>query len=65
MQLWRYKDPILGDCTMPVFNNPTQGKELIPTEAVFDVDVENGKVSVRSGGKSYDLGRTVTYLVVE
>lgn len=63
IQLWRYKDPVLGDCKIPPFNNPTQDKVLIPSEAVFEVDVEKNIVRVVNGKDKYDVGRTVTYIV--
>lgn len=63
VELWRYEDPVLGDCKIPTFNNPTHGKVLIPSDAIFIVDLEQKKVSVSAGGKAFDIGKTIAYLV--
>lgn len=64
IQLWRYKDPVLGDLKIPVFNNPTQDKVLIPSDWVFEVDVDKKIVSVTNGKEKYNIGNTITYIVV-
>lgn len=63
VQLWRYKDPVLGDVKLPVFNNPTQDKVLIPSDWIFQVDVEKNVVNVTDGKEKYSVGKTITYIV--
>lgn len=63
IQLWRYKDPVLGDCKIPAFNNPTQDKVLISTDSIFEVDVEKNIVKVTDGKEKHDIGRTIAYIV--
>lgn len=63
VQLWRYKDPVLGDLKIPAFNNPTQDKVLIPSDWTFDVDVNKNIVNVVNGKEKYLIGKTITYIV--
>lgn len=53
----------MGDRKIPVFNEPLKDKTLIPIDATFDVDVENGIVRVIEGPQKIDLGKTVLYMV--
>ncbi|XP_066998764.2 leucine--tRNA ligase, cytoplasmic [Anabrus simplex] len=63
IQLWRYEDPVLGPRQMPVYNQPTAGKQPIKLEDVFHVDVENSNVEVVANGTKYPLGSSVVYIV--
>lgn len=61
--MWRYEDPHFGDLKIPVFNEPTTGKVLIPGDAEFKVDLERNKVSIVTGKDACFMGHVVTYLV--
>lgn len=63
VQLWRYKDPVLGDLKIPVFNNHTHDKVLIPSDWIFKVDVDKKIVSVSNGKENYLIGNAITYIV--
>lgn len=64
IQLWRYEDPILGDCKIPVFNEPTKDKVLINPDSIFKVDVEKSIVNIVNGNEVCNIGQNITYLVV-
>ncbi|CAH1173802.1 unnamed protein product [Phaedon cochleariae] len=63
IQLWRFEDPLLGPRKIPVFNEPTKNKVVIPPDSIFRVDVEQAKVKLSTGNQLVDIGREVTYLV--
>lgn len=63
IKLWRLEDPNFGDLKMPLFNEPTNGKILIPTDSVFKVDIDKQKVSISSAGHCHYVGQIITYLV--
>lgn len=63
VQLWRYEDPHFGDLKIPVFNEPTAGKVLIPADAKFKVDLEGNKVSIVTENDSNFVGHVITYLI--
>lgn len=48
---------------MPAFNNPTQDKVLIPTDGIFEVDIDKNVVRVTSEKEKHVVGRTITYIV--
>lgn len=48
---------------MPVFNNPTHDKVLIPSDWTFQVDVEKNIVNVSNGKEMYLIGNAITYIV--
>ncbi|XP_048523104.1 leucine--tRNA ligase, cytoplasmic [Dendroctonus ponderosae] len=60
--LYRFEDPLLGLVTMPAFGEPLKGKQQIPPNAEFLVDLENSQVSVAYDKKVIDIGQQVTYL---
>ncbi|KAF5284997.1 hypothetical protein FQR65_LT02309 [Abscondita terminalis] len=62
IQLWRYKDPVMGDRKMVPFNNPFADKIMIPIDSSFKLN-GNGQVSVVSKDGVYELGRSVIYVV--
>ncbi|KAJ8952430.1 hypothetical protein NQ318_014522 [Aromia moschata] len=64
LQLWRFVDPVLGDCKLPYFNDPTKDKVLMPPDSIFKVDLDKKKVQIVSGSGTVDIGSQVTYLVV-
>ncbi|KAJ8976697.1 hypothetical protein NQ317_005914 [Molorchus minor] len=64
VELWRYEDPILGDCKLPHFNEPTKDKIKIPVSSTFKIDVDKKKVFIVSNGITVEIGTQVTYLVV-
>ncbi|XP_063905873.1 leucine--tRNA ligase, cytoplasmic [Zophobas morio] len=63
VQLWRFEDPVLGDRKLPAFQQPTKDKVLIEPDSIFKVDVQDKKVSIVSGSKVFDIGRSVSYLL--
>ncbi|XP_060530694.1 leucine--tRNA ligase, cytoplasmic [Cylas formicarius] len=66
VQLWRFEDPVLGEVTMPLFNEPTKGKVLLAKDSTFKVDSDQLKVYVASkGNKSFEIGKQLTYLLLQ
>lgn len=63
VELWRYEDPALGVRTIPNLNSPLAGKELIPSGAVFNANVDTGVVEVSINGKCYPIGSQIVYIV--
>ncbi|RZC35227.1 leucine--tRNA ligase, cytoplasmic, partial [Asbolus verrucosus] len=63
VQLWRFEDPILGDRKIPIFQEPTKDKVLIDSDSIFKICLEKKKVTVVSGSKVSEIGRSLIYLV--
>ncbi|KAJ8911845.1 hypothetical protein NQ315_003323 [Exocentrus adspersus] len=64
VQLWRYKDPILGPCKLPNLHELSQDKVLIPANCIFDVNVQQRTVKINTGTEIIDVGTQITYIVV-
>lgn len=63
MKLMRYEDPVLGPRRVPVMGQEQQGKLLISSQSVFNVSVEEKKVTLADNGLTVDVGDTLVYLV--
>ena len=53
----------MGPRTIPNLNSPLAGKELIPSDSVFNANVNTGDIKISINGKSYPLGSQVLYVV--
>lgn len=46
-----------------MFNSTTQDKILIPSDWIFEVDVDKKIVNVTNEKEKYNVGNTITYIV--
>uniref|UniRef100_A0A8C5HJF4 Leucine--tRNA ligase, cytoplasmic n=1 Tax=Gouania willdenowi TaxID=441366 RepID=A0A8C5HJF4_GOUWI len=63
VKLMRYEDPILGPRRVPVLGREEQGKLSISNKDVFNVNLEQKKVTVADSGPAVNIGDTLVYLV--
>uniref|UniRef100_A0A3Q3GQR8 leucine--tRNA ligase n=1 Tax=Labrus bergylta TaxID=56723 RepID=A0A3Q3GQR8_9LABR len=63
VKLMRYEDPVLGPRRVPVLGHEERGKLQISTKSVFNVNLEEKKVTLADNGLSVDIGDTLVYLV--
>ncbi|KAH0558055.1 leucine--tRNA ligase, cytoplasmic [Cotesia glomerata] len=63
--LYRYEDPVLGPRTIPNLANIFNGKVQIPSDAVFNVNLETKtiKVNSKSSKESHSLGDEILYFI--
>lgn len=59
----RYEDPLLGPRRVPVLGQEERGKLPISNKSVFNVDVEEKKVTLADNGLTVDIGDTLVYLI--
>lgn len=63
VKLMRYEDPVLGPRRVPVLGQEEQGKLPISNKSVFNVNLEERKVTLADNGLSVDIGDTLVYLI--
>ncbi|KAM8835839.1 leucine--tRNA ligase, cytoplasmic [Synchiropus picturatus] len=63
VKLMRYEDPLLGPRRVPVLGQEEKGKLPISTECVFNVNLQDKKVTLADNGLSVDIGDTLVYLL--
>uniref|UniRef100_A0AAX7SFZ4 Leucine--tRNA ligase, cytoplasmic n=1 Tax=Astatotilapia calliptera TaxID=8154 RepID=A0AAX7SFZ4_ASTCA len=63
VKLMRYEDPLLGPRRLPVLGQEEQGKLLISNKSVFNINLEEKKVTLADNGLTVDIGDTLVYLV--
>ncbi|XP_034540125.1 leucine--tRNA ligase, cytoplasmic [Notolabrus celidotus] len=63
VKLMRYEDPVLGPRRVPVLGREEQGKLPISTKSVFNVNLEEKRVTLADNGLTVDIGDTLLYLV--
>ncbi|XP_075235373.1 leucyl-tRNA synthetase [Lycorma delicatula] len=63
VELWRWKDPVLGPRKFPGFNAPTQGRILLEKNEKFIVDLNSNLVSVENNGGTIQLGESIAYII--
>ncbi|CAD6237682.1 GSCOCG00008299001-RA-CDS [Cotesia congregata] len=63
--LYRYEDPVLGPRTISHLENILNGKVLIPSDAVFNVNLETKtiKINSKSSKESHSLGDEILYFI--
>ncbi|XP_057340266.1 leucine--tRNA ligase, cytoplasmic [Microplitis mediator] len=61
--LYRYEDPVLGPRTVPTVDNILNGKVLIPSDGVFNVNLETKVIKVKAGKDSHPIGDEILYLI--
>ncbi|KAG8008559.1 Leucine--tRNA ligase, partial [Nibea albiflora] len=63
VKLMRYEDPMLGPRRVPVLGQEEQGKLPISNKSVFNVSLEEKRVTLADNGLTMDIGDTLVYLV--
>ncbi|XP_059208404.1 leucine--tRNA ligase, cytoplasmic [Centropristis striata] len=63
VKLMRYEDPLLGPRRVPVLGQEEQGKLPVSNKSVFNVNLEEKRVTLADNGLTADIGDTLVYLV--
>ncbi|XP_032388845.1 leucine--tRNA ligase, cytoplasmic [Etheostoma spectabile] len=63
VKLMRYEDPVLGPRRVPVLGHEEQGKLPISNKSVFNINLEEKRVTVADNGLTVDIGDSLVYLV--
>lgn len=63
VKLMRYEDPVLGPRRVPILGQEEQGKLPISEKSVFNVNLEQKKITLADNGLTVDVGDTLVYLV--
>ncbi|XP_069574339.1 leucine--tRNA ligase, cytoplasmic-like [Brachyistius frenatus] len=63
VKLMRYEDPVLGPRQVPVLGQEEQGKLPISNKSVFNVNLEEKRVTLVDNGVTVEIGDTLVYLV--
>uniref|UniRef100_A0A667Y9G6 Leucine--tRNA ligase, cytoplasmic n=1 Tax=Myripristis murdjan TaxID=586833 RepID=A0A667Y9G6_9TELE len=63
VKLMRYEDPVLGPRRVPVLGREEQGKLPISNKSVFNINLEEKRVTLADNGLTVDIGDTLVYLV--
>ncbi|XP_037070028.1 leucine--tRNA ligase, cytoplasmic-like isoform X2 [Pollicipes pollicipes] len=61
--LMRYTDPELGPRRVPVFGEPTAGREPLPNDVTFHIDTAQGRVTCSRQGRPLPIGDQLVYIV--
>lgn len=59
----RYEDPVLGPRRVPILGQEEQGKLPISSKSVFNINLNEKKVTLADNGVSVDIGDTLVYLI--
>lgn len=60
--LYRYNDPDLGPRIRPAAGNILKGKTEIPSDSMFDVNIETKNLEVNIAGNRYPVGEYLMYI---
>ncbi|XP_068457332.1 leucine--tRNA ligase, cytoplasmic-like [Clinocottus analis] len=63
VKLMRYEDPVLGPRRVPVLGLEEQGKLPISNKSVFNINLEEKRVTLADNGLTVDIGNSLVYLV--
>uniref|UniRef100_A0A8D0ALT7 Leucine--tRNA ligase, cytoplasmic n=1 Tax=Sander lucioperca TaxID=283035 RepID=A0A8D0ALT7_SANLU len=63
VKLMRYEDPVLGPRRVPVLGHEEQGKLPISNKSVFNINLEEKRVTVADNGLTVDIGDSLVYLI--
>ncbi|MEQ2306039.1 Leucine--tRNA ligase, cytoplasmic [Ameca splendens] len=63
VKLMRYEDPLLGPRRVPVLGQEEYGKLPISSKSVFNINLEEKKVTLADNGFTVDIGDTLVYLI--
>ncbi|XP_071394435.1 leucine--tRNA ligase, cytoplasmic, partial [Centroberyx affinis] len=63
VKLMRYEDPVLGPRRVPVLGREEQDKLPISNKSVFNIHLEEKRVTLADNGLTVDIGDTLVYLV--
>ncbi|KAM4546117.1 leucine--tRNA ligase, cytoplasmic [Odontesthes bonariensis] len=63
VKLMRYEDPILGPRRVPVLGQEEKGKLPISSKSVFNINLEEKRVTLADNGLTVDIGDTLVYLI--
>ncbi|XP_054481364.1 leucine--tRNA ligase, cytoplasmic [Anoplopoma fimbria] len=63
VKLMRYEDPLLGPRRVPVLGQEERGKLPISNKSVFNINLEEKRVTLADNGLTVDIGNALVYLV--
>uniref|UniRef100_A0A3Q2T4B4 Leucine--tRNA ligase, cytoplasmic n=1 Tax=Fundulus heteroclitus TaxID=8078 RepID=A0A3Q2T4B4_FUNHE len=63
VKLMRYEDPMLGPRRVPVLGQEEKGKLPISSKSVFNINLDEKKVTLADNGLTVDVGDTLVYLI--
>ncbi|XP_050441148.1 leucine--tRNA ligase, cytoplasmic [Adelges cooleyi] len=64
IQLWRYKDPVMGPRLIPNYLQPTEHSDVLTLETKINIDVKNKVIEYNTDDKQkYLLGNAIIYMV--
>ncbi|XP_032431921.1 leucine--tRNA ligase, cytoplasmic [Xiphophorus hellerii] len=63
VKLMRYEDPVLGPRRVPILGQEEQGKLPISSKSVFNINLNEKKVTLADNGLTVDIGDTLVYLI--
>ncbi|PWA23182.1 hypothetical protein CCH79_00002430, partial [Gambusia affinis] len=59
VKLMRYEDPVLGPRRVPILGQEEQGKLPISSKSVFNINLDEKKVTLADNGLTVDIGDTL------
>ncbi|TNN27439.1 Leucine--tRNA ligase, cytoplasmic [Liparis tanakae] len=62
VKLMRYEDPVWGPRRVPVLGLEEQGKLPVNNKALFDVDLQQNRVTLADNGLTVDIGNSLVYM---
>ncbi|CAG5872080.1 unnamed protein product [Menidia menidia] len=63
VKLMRYEDPVLGPRRVPILGQEEKGKQPISSKSVFNINLEEKRITLSDNGLSVDIGDTLVYLI--
>jgi len=64
VNLWRYKDPVLGPRLIPNYLHVTENSVMLAKETIFSLNMENKTIEFNDYKLSKQpLGNTIIYIV--
>ncbi|KAF3841076.1 hypothetical protein F7725_006938 [Dissostichus mawsoni] len=63
VKLMRYEDPVQGPRQVPILGREEQGKLPVSNKSVFNVNLQEKKVTLADNGLTVDIGDSLIYLV--
>uniref|UniRef100_A0A1A7YTQ2 Leucine--tRNA ligase, cytoplasmic n=1 Tax=Iconisemion striatum TaxID=60296 RepID=A0A1A7YTQ2_9TELE len=63
VKLMRYEDPMLGPRRVPVLGQEEQGKLPVSSKSVFNINLQEKRVTLADNGLTVDIGDTLVYLL--
>lgn len=63
VNLWRYKDPVLGPRLIPNYLQQMENNVLMTLETIFSINIEKKLIEFDDGQSKQPLGDTIIYVV--